>query len=147
MTKQTLIRYYRNYSAAQSYILGFIYGGQLYMSEVAEIAPRFLAVEEASRNQGENLRLRLKKKYREQLLRKGAICLGSADDLNTEKYNKGEIFEKIVTEHFGQTWTKDNVPFWIQGDICVDNREIQIKLDSATLMNTKQIGKLKGLTK
>jgi hypothetical protein len=113
------------------------------MIEVNEIMPRFLSVEEASRNQGENLRLRLKKKYKEQLLRKDAICLGSADCLNADKYNKGEIFEKLVTEYFGQTWEKDNVPFWVQGDICVDGREIQIKLDSATLMNTKQIKRLK----
>lgn len=147
MTKATFVKTYRNYSAADSYILGFTYAHNLYMIEVEEIMPRFLSVEEASRNQGENLRLRLKKKYKEQLLRKGAICVGSADDLNAEKYNKGEIFEKIVTEHFGQTWSKDTVPFWVQGDICVDNREIQIKLDSATLMNTKQIARLKGLTK
>lgn len=144
MTKQTFIRTYRNYSAADSYILGFTYAHNLYMIEVNEIMPRFLSVEEASRNQGENLRLRLKKKYKEQLLRKGAIMLGSADCLVADKYNKGEIFEKLVTEHFGQTWEKDTVPFWIQGDINVNGKEIQIKLDSATLMNTKQIARLKG---
>ena len=144
MTKQTFVKTYRNYSAADSYILGFTYDKNLYMIEVAEIMPRFLAVEEASRNQGENLRLRIRKKYKEQLLRKGAICIGSANDLTAEKYNKGEIFEKLVTEHYGQTWEKDTVPFWVQGDINVDGREIQIKLDSATLMNTKQISKLRG---
>lgn len=144
MTKATMIKTYRKYSAADSYILGFTYAHNLYMIEVTEIMPRFLSVEEASRNQGENLRLRLKKAYREQLLKKGAICLGSADCLNAEKYNKGEIFEKLVTEHYGQTWKKDNCPFWVQGDINVDGKEIQIKLDSATLMNTKQLRRLRG---
>jgi hypothetical protein len=147
MTKATFIKTYRNYSAADGYILGFVYDKNLYMIRVDEIMPRFLTVEEASRNQGENLRLRLRKKYREQLLRKGAICLGSADCLTADKYNKGEIFEKVVTEYYGQTWVKDNIPFWIQGDICVNGVELQIKLDSATLMNTKQITRLKGLTK
>lgn len=144
MNKRTFINTYRNYSAADSYILGFTYDHNLYMIEVTEIMPRFLSVEEASRNQGENLRLRLKKKYKEQLLKKGAIMLGSADCLVAEKYNKGEIFEKLVTEYFGQTWEKDTVPFWVQGDINVNGKEIQIKLDSATLMNTKQIARLKG---
>lgn len=144
MNKRTFINTYRNYSAADAYILGFVYDKMLYMIEVEEIMPRFLSVEEASRNQGENLRLRLKKKYKEQLLKKGAIMLGSADCLVAEKYNKGEIFEKLVTEYFGQTWSKDTVPFWVQGDICVDGVELQIKLDSATLMNTKQIARLKG---
>lgn len=142
-TKRTMIKYYRNYSAADSYILGFVENKMLYMVEVAEIMPRFLSVEQASRNQGENLRLRIKKNLKKQLLKKNAVLLGSADMLNAEKYNKGEIFEKIVTEFFGQAWEKDNVPFWVQGDIEVNGKQIQIKLDSATLMNTKQIAKFK----
>ena len=144
MTKQTFIKTYRNYSAADSYILGFVYNKMLYMLEVNEIMPRFLSVEEASRNQGENLRLRLKKKHKEQLMKKSPICLVSADCLNAEKYNKGEIFEKLVTEYYGQTWEKDNKSFWTCGDININGKEVQIKLDSATLMNTKQIARLKG---
>lgn len=142
MTKRTMIRNYRKYSAADSYIVGFVYNKMLYFVEMTEIAPRFLNVEEASRNQGENLRLRIKRTQKESLMKKNPICLGSADSLNAEKYNKGEIFEKMVTEFFGQVWEKDNIPFWVQGDINLNGKEIQIKLDSATLMNTKQIKKL-----
>jgi hypothetical protein len=143
MTKNTMIKTYRKYSVADSYILGFVVDKMLYMLEVAEIAPRFLNVEEASRNQGENLRLRLRKAHKASLMKKNPICLGSADCLNAEKYNKGEIFEKLVTEYFGQTWKKDTVPFYKDGDITVDGKKIQIKLDSATLMNTKQIKNIK----
>lgn len=142
-TKRTMIKHYREHSAADSYILGFVNNKMLYMVEVAEIMPRFLSVEQASRNQGENLRLRITKKLKNQLMKKNPVCLGSASLLTAEKYNKGEIFEKIVTEFFGQTWVKDTIPFWVQGDIEVDGRQIQIKLDSATLMNTKQIAKLR----
>ena len=142
-TKRTMIRNYREYSAADSYILGFVQNKMLYMVEVSEIMPRFLSVEQASRNQGENLRLRIKKNLKAQLMKKNPICLGPASQLVAEKYNKGEIFEKLVTEFFGQVWEKDNVPFWVQGDIEVNGRQIQIKLDSATLMNTKQIAKLR----
>ena len=105
--------------------------------------PRFLNVEEASRNQGENLRLRLKKAHRASLMKKDPICLGSADCLVADKYNKGEIFEKLVTEYFGQVWKKDNIPFYIDGDINVNGKKIQIKLDSATLMNSKQVKNIK----
>lgn len=142
MTKQTMIRNYRKYSVADSYIIGFVYGGNVYFTEVKEIAPRFLNIEEASRNQGMNLRLRIKAQYRAQLSKK-AICLGSADILTESKYNKGEIFEKYITEFFGQVWEKDTIPFYEDGDITVDGRKVQIKLDSATLCNTKQIAKLK----
>lgn len=143
MTKRTMINHYRNHSAADSYIVGFVYDKNLYFVKMAEIAPRFLNVEVASRNQGENLRLRLKKSHRASLMKKNPVCLGSADMLVADKYNKGEIFEKAVTEYYGQTWEKDTVPFWVQGDINLDGEEVQIKLDSATLMNTKQIAKLK----
>lgn len=143
MTKKTIIKWYRRKSAADGYILGYVYAGQLWMIEVKEIMPRFLTIEEASRNQGENLRLRIRKSLKEELMRKNSICLGNASLLVTEKYNKGEIFEKLVTEYFGQTWKKDTIPFWIQGDINVNGRELQIKLDAATLMNTKQIEKFK----
>ena len=143
MNKQTMIRTYRKYSVADSYILGFIVNHMVYMVEVAEIMPRLLNVEEASRNQGENLRLRIKKAQKAQLMKKNPICLGADSCLVAEKYNKGEIFEKLVTEYYGQTWKKDTVPFYIDGDINVDGRKIQIKLDSATLMSTKQIKNIK----
>lgn len=143
MTKATMIKNYRKYSAADSYIIGFTYGKNLYMLAVKEIMPRFLAVEAASRNQGDNLRLRLKKAQKESLMKKNPVCLGSKDVLLEGTYNKGENFEKLVTEYFGQVWEKDTIPFYEQGDISVDGQEIQIKLDSATLTNSKQLAKLK----
>ena len=111
MTKQTMIKYYRKYSAADSYIIGFTFDKMLYFIEMDEIKPGFLNVEEASRNQGENLRLRLKKAQKENLMKKNSICLGSVDLLCEEKYNKGEIFEKLVTEFFGQVWKKRHHSF------------------------------------
>lgn len=143
MTKRTMINNYRKYSAADAYIIGFVANKMLYFVEMAEVAPRFLNVEVASRNQGENLRLRLKKNHKATLMKKNPICLGSAEMLNDEKYNKGEIFEKAVTEYYGQKWEKDTIPFWVQGDINLNGKEVQIKLDSATFVNTKQIAKLK----
>lgn len=144
MEKRTMIKHYRNFSAADAYIVGFVYNHEVYMAEVNEIMPRFLKVEKASRNNGESLRLRIRKPLKEQLLRtKNCILLGSDTLLDDNKYNKGENFEKLVTEYYGQVWEKDTVPFWVQGDICVDHIEIQIKLDGASLLNTKQIEKLR----
>ena len=141
MKKATMIKHYRSHSAADEYIIGFTNDKMLYFVRLPEILPRWLNVEEASRNQGQNLRLRIRKKDKTTLLNKGAICLGPSSLLKQDKYNKGEIFEKLVTEYYGQEWSKDTVPFWVQGDIKINNIEIQIKLDTATLMNTKQIEK------
>jgi len=142
MVKRTMMKWYEKFSAADGYIIGFVMDKMLYMVEMERIAPRFLNVEEASRNQGDNLRLRLKKAQKQSLAKK-AICLGSADVLTADKYNKGENFEKVVTEYFGQEWEKDTIPFYMQGDINVNGRELQIKLDSATLANSKMLEKLK----
>ena len=142
MTKANMIKTYRNHSAANGYIVGYIYKKMLYFVEMNEIAPVMLNVEKASRNQGENLRLRIKADTKRSLMHNRPVCLGSADMLVADKYNKGEIFEKLVTEYFGQVWEKDTVPFWEDGDLTVYGMKIQIKLDSATLMNTKQMEKL-----
>ena len=60
------------------------------------------------------------------------------------KYNKGEIFEKLVTEQFGQTWVKDNVPFTDDGDLTVDGIAYQIKFESASFINEKQMMRMRG---
>ena len=142
MTKANMIKTYRQFSAADNYILGFVYEKMLYMVRVAEIMPRYLNVEEASRNQGENLRLRLKKAHKAQLMKKAPICLGSADCLNDSKYNKGEVFEKLVTEYYGQTWTKNSVPFTKSGDIIINGISYQIKYEDGTFTNERQLAGL-----
>ena len=55
------------------------------------------------------------------------------------KYNRGEIFEKLITEHFGQVWTKDNIPFTEAGDIEVDGIAYQVKFEKATFINEAQM--------
>ena len=52
MTKETMIRNYRKFSAADSYILGFIYNHEVYAVEVAEIMPRYMRVEHESSKKG-----------------------------------------------------------------------------------------------
>ena len=59
------------------------------------------------------------------------------------KYNNGEIFEKMVTEYFGQVWVKDNVPFTKAGDIETDGVAYQIKYQKATFCNEKSLANLR----
>ena len=145
-----MIKNYRKYSAADAYILGFIYNHVVYAVEVAEIMPRFMRVEYESSKKGgcAKLQLRLPKRYQEQLLKKGAIALGSEDILNGE-YNKGVEFERIVTELNGQTFKgKDSVPFYVKGDLNVNGKEIQVKFNGAQIVVERTLKRLKkGLTR
>ena len=74
MKKENAIRYYRKFSGADAYILGFVYKHDLYCITVDEIMPRFMRVEKSSSKKGghEKLQFRLNNALKEQLIRKGA---------------------------------------------------------------------------
>lgn len=144
MTKRTMINNYRRFSAADSYILGFIYKHEVYMIEVPEIMPRYMRVEHESSKKGGSakLQLRLPKKYQEQLIRKGAICIGSEEILKG-RYNKGVEFERVINEINGLEFRgKDNIPFYKEGDINLDGREIQIKFNGAQIVVERTLKRL-----
>lgn len=144
MKKETMIRNYRRFSAADSYILGFIYKHDLYMIEVAEIMPRFMKVERASTKHGgyQKLQLRLNKAHQEQLIRKGAYKVGN-ESLIMSGYNKGVEFERLVNELNGLEFRgKDNVPFYVEGDLNINGREVQVKLNGAQIVAENTLTKL-----
>ena len=66
MTKETMIRNYRKFSAADAYIVGFVYKHELYIATMEEIAPRFMKVERESSKKGgrRKLQLRLNNQYK-----------------------------------------------------------------------------------
>lgn len=149
MTKETMIKNYRKFSAADGYILGFIYKHEVYMIEVEEIMPRYMRVEHESSKKGgcAKLQLRLPQNYQKQLMRKGAICLGNEEILNGE-YNKGVEFERLVSEMNGQTFRgKDNVPFYVEGDLEIDGRQVQIKFNGAQIVVERTLKKLQKMQK
>ena len=149
MTKETMIRNYRKFSAADSYILGFIYNHEVYAVEVAEIMPRYMRVEHESSKKGgcAKLQLRLPKNYQEQLIRKGAVVIGSENILNGE-YNKGVEFERVISEMNGIAFRgKDNEPFYKAGDLNINGKEIQIKFNGAQIVVERTLKKLQKMQK
>jgi hypothetical protein len=149
MTKQTMIKNYRKFSAADAYILGFIYKHFVYMIQVDEIMPRFMRVEHESSKKGgaEKLQFRLPQKYQEQLIKKGATCLGSEEILNG-RYNKGVEFERIISELNGQEFRgKDNVPFYVEGDLNINGKEVQVKFNGAQIVCVRTLKKLQKMQK
>jgi hypothetical protein len=145
---KTLIDWYNEKSYTHSYIFGFSYKGNVYMTHsTSETLPYVLKLDKASRGAGYSLRFKPNMAQKLLLLTNSEVLCSVEffkSTLANSKYNKGEVFERLVTEYYGQEWKKDTVPFWVQGDINLNGEEVQIKLDSATLMNTKQVAKLKG---
>lgn len=146
MKKENAIRYYRKFSAADAYIIGFTYKKDFYIAEVKEIMPRFMRVEKEASSKGghEKLQLRLKNEHKEQLIRKGARRV----DYTPASKNKGRDFERFIYEQNGQQFRgNDHVGFWVEGDININGTEYQIKLEGAqivvfeTLKNLQACGK------
>ena len=145
MNKETMIKNYRKFSAADAYILGFEYKHNIYYIMIDEIPPRYMTVEHESSKKGgaAKLQLRLKKAYREQLIRKGATLIGSEDILIGE-YNKGVEFERIISEMNGQKFRgKENVGFWVEGDLEINGKQVQIKYNGAQIVVEKTLERLK----
>lgn len=146
MSKQEMMTMYERWSAAHTYILGFVFDGKLYFVKLtfAELA-RFFKLDRASSKRGGFAKIRIKLTADERReLAAMATLLGSADLLEADaKYNKGENFEKIITEKLTATaWVKDSVPFNVAGDIELNGEQIQVKLDNAELTNERILSKL-----
>jgi hypothetical protein len=139
--------YHKN-SAADEYWFGFVLGHMLYVVcglTFDELAVTFKA-DRASSKRGGFLKIRIKATTAVlTTFANRAICLGDESLLNLAGYNKGEAFEKIITERYTtEQWAKDSVPFWMDGDATINGKKVQIKLNGAELTNEKTLRKYFG---
>lgn len=142
--KNAMLNHYMKNSAASHYIIGFNMNHTIYMVNATdEDLKDITTVEKAGHNDGYALKFKPNKDIKTYLLAKSATALCSElyfeQTVQASKYNRGEIFEKMVTEYNGQEWTKDNINYRVQGDIRVNDIEIQIKYEKATFITEGQI--------
>ena len=145
MTYEQMTETYETFSAATLYNIGFIFHHILYGINLRHIPTECLKLGRASSKRGgtQRIRVRLSKAAKLALIAMGAEAIGPETLLDgDDHYNKGERYERIVTERAGQTWVKDSVPFNIAGDLFHNGEQIQIKLDGATLVEEKTLIKL-----
>jgi len=151
MTKETMIRNYRKFSAADAYIIGFVYKHELYTIAVDEIAPRFIKVERASSKNGGGLKIqfRLNNQHKQCLIKKGAEKVGDENLVyNSEYKNKGVAFEALVSEKNNIPYRgKDSVPFYIDGDLTINGVSYQIKFEGAQIVEERTLKKLNSMKK
>lgn len=146
---KTLIDGYNAKAYTHEYMFGFADRGNVYVCKAsAEMLPFITTLDRTSSKRGGEYCLRFKPTRAMKELLKTCECfvLCSEEFFKAEcaesKYNKGEIFEKLVTEHFEQTWTKDSVPFTEDGDLTVDGIAYQLKFDKATFCTEKSLRNL-----
>ena len=141
-----LIDNYNKLSYTHNYILGFSYKKVVYFGFfTSEILPYVLTVDFASRGCGKCLKFKPTTAQKLLMLTDcQVLCSEQYFEQATaeSKYNRGEMFEKMVTEYFGQEWKKDNVPFTVDGDLTVDGIAYQIKFNKASFINEKTLARL-----
>lgn len=138
--KDELLRIYVETTAATRTVFGFEYETRVYMAILDAIPASWVKlVKKSSKRGGENkLRLEVNKTEKAKLLRK-AVMVGTLDIIDTIKGNKGDSWEKWVTEHYKQVWKKNSIPYYKDGDITVCGEKLQIKWENATLANESTI--------
>ena len=139
---------YNEIAYTDKYILGWTMRHVVYFTICdRELTDRVTCLDKASRGAGYALRFKPNTDQKYMLLANGATALCSEEFFNglvTEsKYNRGEIFEKLITEYAGQVWEKDNVPFTMAGDIEWNGIAYQIKFEKATFTNEKALMNLR----
>jgi len=151
MTRLEMFREYTNKAGAHKYINGFILKDRVYACVCDENATyEAVKLDRASRGAGLSIRFKPNTSDKYDMLNNAEeiIQIASAEFFKAEckasKYNKGEVFERMVTNHFNQEWNKDNRPFTECGDINVNGIEYQIKFEGATFTTEKQLARLRG---
>ena len=143
---KSLIDRYTKVAYAHNYIWGFTYKHNVYMAVTdASYVETLCCLDKASRGEGWALRFRPNSAQKLAILPNSKLLCSEDFFMETVQgcvYNKGEVFEKMVTEYFGQEWKKDNVPFTKAGDIEVNGIPYQIKYQQATFCNEKSIASL-----
>lgn len=145
--KTTMQNFYHAHAYTHDYILGFAYKGVVYAVTTSDaVVNEVTTIEKASRGAGYSLRFKPTNDVKRYLLSLGADVICSKaffeETATASKYNKGEIFEQMITEKAGQAWVKDNIPFTDAGDIEINGTAYQIKFERATFINEAQMHRL-----
>lgn len=137
----TIIEWYGKVAFTHNYIFGWIDGNDVKMVFLDwNEFKRALKFDRAAQSKGGMLKIRVKPDSKVKAAwNKKAIVIANADELTEDnKYNKGENFERIITEKLcGEQWTKDKIPFTVAGDVIYKGISYQVKLDNAELTNEK----------
>ncbi len=138
-----LIDRYNAIAYTHQYIWGFEYKKNIYMAFTdSSVMAHVCTLDKASRGAGYSLRFCPNAEQKVALLPYATLICSKSyfeSEIESSIYNAGEIFEKMVTEHFGQKWEKDKIPFTKAGDIEIDGIAYQIKYQKATFCNEKSL--------
>jgi len=146
-----LIARYNALAFTHNYIMGFSYEGNIYAYSCVGLSCGIKLDRASSKNGGGySIRFDPSKAEKAELVKAGIcelVCseLYFSEAVKNSKYNKGEIFEKLITEKAGQVWEKDNVPFYAGADLTTEGKAYSLKFERATICTENTILRVEGL--
>lgn len=153
---KSMIDGYNAIAYTHNYILGFEYKHNIYMSEqTSEILPLACTLDKSpEKDAGMSIRFKPTVAQKLMLLTNAKLICSEKyfNEMCNEKYmnakgkmvkyNRGEVFEKLITEHFGQVWVKDALPFTEAPDVVGNGIPYQVKFEKATFVHEKGLKSL-----
>lgn len=149
----TMYNHYVELSAAKSFIVGGIIGDSVKFAivEPAMLANNLTFITSSTKTDKTNstvLRFLFSRDVKKYVKENGVKLCSKAEFLTLAKSicktgsNQGDAFEKLVTEYYGQEWSRNNNEFWKKGDITINGTEYQIKTHKASLISEKTLNNL-----
>ena len=135
-----LLKIYEDTTAAAWTLLVFQLAGRAYAARLNAITADMVALDRESSQNGHatKLRFRLSNRQKVALIEAGAEEVGDIADILALQKNKGNAVECWATRRYmGEEWSKDSIPYYVQGDIRVNGEEVQVKYENASLTNVK----------
>lgn len=143
-----LISRYESKAYTHNYIMGFTYKGAVYAMTCIGLRSGIKLDKASSKNGGGySIRYNPTATEKKALVEAGICELICSEDyfmneVTNSKYNKGEIFEKLITERAGQKWEKDNVPFYEGADLTTEGKAYSIKFQKATICTESTLNRI-----
>ena len=143
MTRDEMIKLHDAIDAADAYLLGFEKNGKIYMKLMKELKDDMLKLDHCSSARGgwPKVKIYVSAKAKAMMIAQGAQIIGSIEELKQDKkHNRGDNFERIIVEKLcGGQWSKNSTPWYIAGDVELNGKQIQVKLDGAELTTENTI--------
>lgn len=139
---ETMMNEYESMAYAHEYMLGYVEDHMVKVAIVpAHMMSKLVKLDSASENAGFSLRFKPDRVQKKILSAYVRFTLCSEYMLETlweeSKYNRGDLFEKLIFEYFGQNWKKTDTRFCDDADITVNGVAYQIKFNKATITNER----------
>lgn len=141
-------RDYNKFTAAEGYAIGFHIGEDVYCAMIEDIPRRYTTIQKESKSNGGGygLYINVKNNKKKNELLKHSVKVGTLADLEGQ-YNKGVMFEQLVYNLFGEYdpnyVAKDHTPFYVDGDVVINGKRIQVKYEHARICYDRTLKNLK----